>query len=615
MSATDGSVQKHPTIWSSVHSTNASINNLKSFAFNICDDDVDDGKDSFSKNRNAFLLPIFQISACLFFFVIFYFLDNASHSHFKPFDEISVFKTKFLLFEEAHRWSLMCALVMLLLIAVYWMLVLIIYCARYVIEKKFGQTTMLEIFFLEYHRMKGILHYTFISINFYIITNLMFRVQTIAIDKNAFLGANSWDFIDSLRKYISREQYYPSAVKEIACDNAFLAAFLFLERIFLRKVSLNFNMKHFWDRIEENNFVIKVLEALKVQLRRLRRERLKASKKAKTNSTGMTVKKLADLATPVPSNPNEICLDSNLQNPKNLANGIFNVVSSFRERDTISADDFVGLIPEEDAEDMFLLLHRKFPNTIEVNRNQFTEFVSIAFEDKKNLMHSISTQVSIIEQLHICFIVFILIIWALFCVPEIVFILSPPAIALNKVISDYLEDLVDSMIFVFIKHPFDIGDAIVISGIKYKVISIDFSTSTLLGPEHETIYCSNSQLHRLDISNLRRAGPQTEDISLAIATNTPQRKIDSFERMIKCFIRKNKRDFLDNCKISNYEIVNCELMTVSLSVQYVCNFSNGSLYKERRNKLLLKVHEFLDLLGIKNASPTVKKPESSTKSV
>ncbi|GAQ90635.1 mechanosensitive channel of small conductance [Klebsormidium nitens] len=97
----------------------------------------------------------------------------------------------------------------------------------------------------------------------------------------------------------------------------------------------------------------------------------------------------------------------------------------------------------------------------------------------------------------------------------------------------------ESIIFLFVTHPFDVSDIIRVDGQTYVVEEMQLLSTILLAADNSKVYYSNNQLALKVISNYYRSPDQIELIDLALGWGTPQKKIEEMRACILRFLQAN----------------------------------------------------------------------------
>ncbi|CAA2976336.1 mechanosensitive ion channel 10-like [Olea europaea subsp. europaea] len=133
----------------------------------------------------------------------------------------------------------------------------------------------------------------------------------------------------------------------------------------------------------------------------------------------------------------------------------------------------------------------------QINRKALTEWVVKVYEGRKALAHALNDTKTAIKQLNNCKTVF------------------------------------EAIIFVFVMHPFDVGDRCVIDGVQMIVEEMNILTTIFLRFDNEKIYYPNSVLATKPISNYFRSPDMGDSLEFCINFKTPLEKIGSLKEKIK----------------------------------------------------------------------------------
>lgn len=107
-------------------------------------------------------------------------------------------------------------------------------------------------------------------------------------------------------------------------------------------------------------------------------------------------------------------------------------------------------------------------------------------------------------------------------------------IAFGFIFKESATNLFDSIIFLFVTHPFDSGDRVNFMGPEGEPIVVTVKQMSLLCSvfvqwDNTELYVANSLLSGLWIGNYRRSVDQAEGATLEVAFDTPQEKLDAVE--------------------------------------------------------------------------------------
>ncbi|TGJ81138.1 hypothetical protein E0Z10_g7627 [Xylaria hypoxylon] len=265
----------------------------------------------------------------------------------------------------------------------------------------------------------------------------------------------------------------------------------------------------------------------------------------------------------------------------------------------------------EQAEAAFMLFDRDLNG--DASMEELEAFVDEVHREKKAIAASVKDLDSVITKLDRVFFIIIVIITV------IVFISTVSAytaaalasagtavLGLAWVLQATAQEFLQSIIFVFVKHPFDVGDRVTIygntgstlQGDDYYVTEISLLYTEFKKMQGHIVQAPNSVLNNLFILNHRRSGALADIFTLQIRYGTPSSVISELEARMTEYVLANKRDYTS--KIIT-ELVSFE-EACSMTVNFICfhksSFQNELLRLTRHNKFAIEMMDQMVALGI-----------------
>lgn len=162
-------------------------------------------------------------------------------------------------------------------------------------------------------------------------------------------------------------------------------------------------------------------------------------------------------------------------------------------------------------------------------------------------------------------------------------------LSLSFVFAVTTQEFLGSCIFLFVKHPYDVGDRVDINGSQMVVerISLLYSVFKRLDKSQVT-QVPNIQLNNLWIDNISRSKAMTETIELNISYDTTFEDIELLRLEMEKFVRHsdNSRDFHPDFSISIGGVGNLDKMLLFVSIKHKSNWHNDSVRATRRSKFM-----------------------------
>ncbi|KAI0424027.1 hypothetical protein F5Y09DRAFT_163380 [Xylaria sp. FL1042] len=280
--------------------------------------------------------------------------------------------------------------------------------------------------------------------------------------------------------------------------------------------------------------------------------------------------------------------------------------------DVLTPSDLNAAFPDpESAEAAFSVFDRDLNG--DVSMEELEAFVDEVHREKKAIAASVKDLDSVITKLDRVFFVII------FIIAVIVFIatISPytaaalasagtAVLGLAWVLQATAQEFLQSIIFVFVKHPFDVGDRVTVygntgttlQGDDYYVTEISLLYTEFKKMQGHIVQAPNSVLNNLFILNHRRSGSLADVFTLQIKYGTPSSVITELEARMTEYVLANKRDYTN--KIIT-ELVSFE-EACSMTVNFICfhksSFQNELLRLIRHNKFAIELMNQMVALGI-----------------
>ncbi|EEP76490.1 conserved hypothetical protein [Uncinocarpus reesii 1704] len=194
-------------------------------------------------------------------------------------------------------------------------------------------------------------------------------------------------------------------------------------------------------------------------------------------------------------------------------------------------------------------------------------------------------------------------------------------LALSWLFSATAQEFLQSIIFVFVKHPFDVGDRVSVygntganlTGDDYFVKEIALLYTEFKKMEGHVVQAPNSYLNTLFILNQRRSGGLAEAVPIVIKFGTSLEQIDALRQRLLDFVLSEKREYQGKILTELRQVTENYSITLNVVFFYKSNWQNELLRLQRRNKficnLMISLQEVgiegprMNLLGYKNNLP------------
>ena len=179
-------------------------------------------------------------------------------------------------------------------------------------------------------------------------------------------------------------------------------------------------------------------------------------------------------------------------------------------------------------------------------------------------------------------------------------------LALSWLFSATAQEFLQSVVFVFIKHPFDVGDRVTVygttgdnlTGDDYYVKKISLLYTEFKKMQGHVVQAPNSYLNTLFILNQRRSGALAEAVPVVLKFGTTLEQIETLRQRLLEFVRSEKREYQPNILTELRDVTEAYSITLNVVFFYKSNWQNEGLRLQRRNKFICMLMLSMQEIGI-----------------
>ncbi|KAK7954236.1 hypothetical protein PG996_015121 [Apiospora saccharicola] len=280
--------------------------------------------------------------------------------------------------------------------------------------------------------------------------------------------------------------------------------------------------------------------------------------------------------------------------------------------DVLTPDDLSPAFPsEEDAEAAFSIFDRDLNG--DVSLEELEAFCDEVHREKKAITASLKDLDSVIKKLDQTFLIIVIIITVIVFI-SIISASASAALAsagtavlgLAWVLQATAQEFLQSIIFVFVKHPFDVGDRITVygntgatgTGDDYYVTEISLLYTEFKKMEGHIVQAPNSVLNTLFILNHRRSGSLADVFKLRMAFGTPKEVIEELQARMTEFVQANRRDYTGKIITELTTIEDTYAVAVNFITFHKSSFQNELIRLTRHNKFAMELSKQTAAIGI-----------------
>ncbi|KAL6974587.1 hypothetical protein U1Q18_028771, partial [Sarracenia purpurea var. burkii] len=228
------------------------------------------------------------------------------------------------------------------------------------------------------------------------------------------------------------------------------------------------------------------------------------------------------------------------------------------------------------------------------------------YNERKSLAHSLNDTKTAIEELNKILsgiiLIIIIIVWVLmmgFATTQVLVFVSSQLLLVVFVFGNTCKTVFEAIIFVFVMHPFDVGDRCVIDGVQMIVEEMNILTTIFLRFDNEKIFYPNSVLATKPISNFYRSPEMSDSVEFAIDVSTSAESIVALKAKIKSYLESKPQHWRSNHSVQVKDIEDVNKMKMGLYVNHTINFQNYGEKNNRRSDLVFELKKIFEELGIK----------------
>ncbi|KAL2167949.1 hypothetical protein VTG60DRAFT_588 [Thermothelomyces hinnuleus] len=269
-------------------------------------------------------------------------------------------------------------------------------------------------------------------------------------------------------------------------------------------------------------------------------------------------------------------------------------------QDALSRDDIIevmGPAHREEAEECFDAIDADQNGDISLDE-MIRKVVAIG-KERKAIAHSmkdISQALAVFDKV-LLFVVLIIVIIIFLAVFQSTFIATlttagTTLLSLSFVFATTTQEFLGSCIFLFVKHPYDVGDRVDITGpekeqLIVEKISLLYTVFTRID-KMQVVQVPNIVLNNAWVENVTRSKAMKETIEVNVSFDTSFEDIELLRLELERFVRapENNRDFQPDISIGVGGVGDCDKLTLTVAIKHKSNWHNDAVRATRRSKFM-----------------------------
>ncbi|MCL7032588.1 hypothetical protein MKW94_024023 [Papaver nudicaule] len=264
----------------------------------------------------------------------------------------------------------------------------------------------------------------------------------------------------------------------------------------------------------------------------------------------------------------------------------------------IHLEDILRFMNEEEAEKTM----NQFEGAIEtrVSKKSLKTWVVNAFRERRSLALTLDDTKTAVNQLHtmvdVVVGILILIIGVLIleiATTKFLVLISSQLILVAFMFGNTCKMVFEAIIFLFVMHPFDVGDRCEIETVQMVVEEMNILTTVFLRYDNQKIIYPNSVLATKPISNFYRSPDMGDAIDFCVHVSTPVEKISTMKHRLTAFIENKREHWYPSPMIVVRDVDDLNRLKISV---WFCHRMNFQDMGERFIRRALVVEEMIKVL-------------------
>ncbi|KAJ3681926.1 hypothetical protein LUZ60_014499 [Juncus effusus] len=240
-----------------------------------------------------------------------------------------------------------------------------------------------------------------------------------------------------------------------------------------------------------------------------------------------------------------------------------------------------------------------------ISKKSLKAWVVSAFRERKALALTLNDTKTAVNRLnHMIDVIVGVIVFALWLIilglakPSFFALLGSQVLLAVFVFGNTLKTVFEAIVFLFVMHPFDVGDRCEVDDVQLVVEEMNIMTTVFLRYDNLKITYPNSVLATKFICNHYRSPDMGDSIDFCIHVATPKEKRDAMKKRMIEYIRSQKEHWDPNPQIVLRDVDDMNKLKVSLWFQHRMNYQDMGLRFDRRELVMDELIKTLKELDI-----------------
>ncbi|KAI3428453.1 hypothetical protein D9Q98_007280 [Chlorella vulgaris] len=301
-------------------------------------------------------------------------------------------------------------------------------------------------------------------------------------------------------------------------------------------------------------------------------------------------------------------VDDNELEAKRVAFYLYHNLRASRKRKWIQQSDLEDFLPPQQAAEAFLYLD--IDGNGRISAREVRESVVNIFQERAHLALTLRDTKSVISKLerllgaiiHTLFIFFYLAIFKI-DVTQAWLTFSSIMLAFTFIFGNSIRTIFECVVWLFVVHPYDVGDTLVITGENHKVEEITLLNTVLSRWDGGRIYFPNSRLNTEQLLNLSRSSNKGETLKLSLDLSTSLEIVEMLRASVEDHVKGNPTDFSGASSVNVRALGDPMKLAIGIYYEYSHNGVDAGRCSRARSALYMVVAAALNAAHVQFTLP------------
>ncbi|KAM7521270.1 hypothetical protein LguiB_020232 [Lonicera macranthoides] len=270
----------------------------------------------------------------------------------------------------------------------------------------------------------------------------------------------------------------------------------------------------------------------------------------------------------------------------------------------IYLDDLKRFIREDKVEQAKALFEGSIQRGV-ISEESFTIWMIDAFRQRRTIALSLDDTKTAVDDLHqmlnMIVSVIIIVVWLIIlgvAVNHFLILIGSQVLVAVFVFGNSCKTVFEAIIFLFVMHPYDVGDRCEIDGVQMVVEEMNILTTVFLRYDQQIVIYPNSVLLTKPIGNYFRSPGMGDAVEFSIHVSTPWKKIEDMKQRIVGYIVNKSDHWYGDPVVMVKDVEDMNRLTMVVWPRHLINHQDMGLRWRRRAMLVEEMIKIFRELNI-----------------